>query len=926
MRLLSLTLLFGLTTTILHAQSFQGLGLLPGASSGTLATGISADGSTVVGWGVNSEGQTEAFRWTAGGGMVGLGTPGGLSSYAEGVSADGSVVVGLSSVGAFRWTEAGGMEGLGFIHSGDTFSRSFDVSDDGNVVVGQSADTVRVEAFRWTAAGGMEGLGDLDGERIQSTAFGISADGSVIVGQGRSASGREAFRWTAAGGMEALGMLPADTMAWALDVSADGSVIVGNSFGAGGSEAFRWTEAGGMQGLGGAGSLASSVSADGTVVVGTNSGTAFIWTEEGGMRALSTVLEEDYGLDLTGWTLTSATGLSADGSVITGFGRSPGGTAEAWRVVLSTRWLDPVSGFFNEPFRWSLDDIPGEQHSIRFDAPSLDPYTVTFVQDQTTRSLAVDESTVELDLGSATYSVLEDLSVGAGGNGAHLFTSGGALATGPSAIARAAGEAGSLIVGDTGTPTTLSVDGALVVGWGGTGSFGLTGTATIESGLVVGFEEESTGIVSVHSGVLQVPEGVLGTAVGDAGTGTLTVEGGGLLSVFGTLTVGSEPTGNGLLALTGEGASGTTHGPLVVGDQGTGGLDVTEGATLFSTDVVLGREQGSLGTALLEGAGSRWEITGAFDVGLDGAALVTLLSGSVLCLHDDVIWNIGTQGVLGGDVTISLLTENCPDLLQGDGAALRSGGSQVFASTLMLFPGATLEAEALVLGEGGTLGGDGALALPITNAGTLAPGGIDTAGVFALTDAYTQASEGALEIEFRGAAPGAGHDQLAVTGDAVLGGLLRLQRLEGYTPMVGEAYTLLTAASVTGTFDTVEEPPDVALDVSYTATEVIATVTAVTVGSEPGGALPNTFALHAAYPNPFTSQAVVPFEMAEADHMRLAVYDLLGRELAVLVDGWRAAGQYQALLDGRGLPSGTYLVRMTTGDGFTQSRRVLVLR
>ena len=64
------------------------------------------------------EGQFQAFRWTAEGGMVGLGflLPGGFSS-AEGVSANGRIVVGasdsISGRQAFLWTEEGGMIGLG---------------------------------------------------------------------------------------------------------------------------------------------------------------------------------------------------------------------------------------------------------------------------------------------------------------------------------------------------------------------------------------------------------------------------------------------------------------------------------------------------------------------------------------------------------------------------------------------------------------------------------------------------------------------------------------------------------------------------------------------------------------------------------------------------------------------------------------------
>ena len=73
-----------------------GLGDLPGASA-SAAFGTSADGSVVVGYSIFVS-SSEAFRWTSGGGMVGLGElPGGsFTSDAFSTSADGSVVVGGS--------------------------------------------------------------------------------------------------------------------------------------------------------------------------------------------------------------------------------------------------------------------------------------------------------------------------------------------------------------------------------------------------------------------------------------------------------------------------------------------------------------------------------------------------------------------------------------------------------------------------------------------------------------------------------------------------------------------------------------------------------------------------------------------------------------------------------------------------------------
>lgn len=89
--------------------------------------------------------------------------------------------------------------------------------------------------------------------------------------------------------------------------------------------------------------------------------------------------------------------------------------------------------------------------------------------------------------------------------------------------------------------------------------------------------------------------------------------------------------------------------------------------------------------------------------------------------------------------------------------------------------------------------------------------------------------------------------------------------------------------------------------------------------------LPSAPALHAPYPNPFGAAATVRYDVPASGRVRVVVYDLLGRELAVLADGTHEPGRYAAVLDGRSLPAGVYLVRMDA-PGFSQTVRVTALR
>jgi probable HAF family extracellular repeat protein len=344
----------------LGSSPFQGIGYVPGY--GSTANAVSANGAFVVGNGGRAglvAGETEALRWTQAGGIAFLGdVPGGLiRSFALGVSADGNVVVGEGRYGAdslqyeaFRWTPTTGLVGLGFLPGG-TRSSGAGVSADGSILVGQGFTSAGLnEAFRWTEAGGMQGLGGLVPGGA-SFAFDISPDGSRVVGAANTGVRTEATFWTQGGGWTSIGKLPGGLDgigALATDASTDGSVIVGMSSSTlvqFSYEPFRWTAAGGMQGLGllqADHNLATvtGVSGDGLTIVGISGPYSginrkpFIWDASHGMRELRVVLESDYGMNLSGWTLTEVTEISQDGNTFVGYGTNPQGVTEGWIATI----------------------------------------------------------------------------------------------------------------------------------------------------------------------------------------------------------------------------------------------------------------------------------------------------------------------------------------------------------------------------------------------------------------------------------------------------------------------------------------------------------------------------------------------------------------------------------------------------------------
>ena len=97
------------------------------------------------------------------------------------------------------------------------------------------------------------------------------------------------------------------------------------------------------------------------------------------------------------------------------------------------------------------------------------------------------------------------------------------------------------------------------------------------------------------------------------------------------------------------------------------------------------------------------------------------------------------------------------------------------------------------------------------------------------------------------------------------------------------------------------------------------------IGEMNDGGLPAHFGLSPNYPNPFNPNTVVSYQLPVASQVKLVVYDLLGREVAVLVDAQMPAGEYRATFHGALQASGIYVVRLKAG-AFTASRKMLLAK
>jgi hypothetical protein len=105
----------------------------------------------------------------------------------------------------------------------------------------------------------------------------------------------------------------------------------------------------------------------------------------------------------------------------------------------------------------------------------------------------------------------------------------------------------------------------------------------------------------------------------------------------------------------------------------------------------------------------------------------------------------------------------------------------------------------------------------------------------------------------------------------------------------------------------------------------------VVTSTEDTYALPTAYDLSQNYPNPFNPTTTIRYALPQASQVTLEVFDMVGRRVATLAEGPRAAGYHTATFDGRSLASGAYIYRLravnqATGQPFVQTRTLVLIK
>jgi hypothetical protein len=97
------------------------------------------------------------------------------------------------------------------------------------------------------------------------------------------------------------------------------------------------------------------------------------------------------------------------------------------------------------------------------------------------------------------------------------------------------------------------------------------------------------------------------------------------------------------------------------------------------------------------------------------------------------------------------------------------------------------------------------------------------------------------------------------------------------------------------------------------------------VSVEPNQTIVNKFNLEQNYPNPFNPSTKIKYEVVDKSFVTIKVYDVIGREVATLVNGEQSTGTYQVEFNASILPSGVYFYQLKTGN-YLETKKMMLLK
>lgn len=293
----------------------------------------------------------------------------------------------------------------------------------------------------------------------------------------------------------------------------------------------------------------------------------------------------------------------------------------------------------------------------------------------------------------STWTNSGTLFVGGTGNGVLGVSAGGSVSSFLMFIGSSTGSEGTATI--EGTGTTWSIGSNAFIGNSGNGTLTISEGAEVSNGMgYVGNGPTASGIVTVEDdGSTWANAG--GLYIGYSGNGTLQILDGGTVSSASSSYVGFNNSSSGSMTIAGIGSSFDSNGNfLVVGQQGQGSVVVRNGGSVDVGPLLLGATSASTtsGTFIVEGAGSTVSVSGQAYVGGDilsakGVGRLSVMNGGVFTATDLLtVWNTGQLNMAGGTINVDRLrfqdstltghgTINVTGYTDGDVAVTATGGT-----------------------------------------------------------------------------------------------------------------------------------------------------------------------------------------------------------------------------------------------------------
>ncbi|MCX5514337.1 autotransporter outer membrane beta-barrel domain-containing protein [Kaistia algarum] len=357
-------------------------------------------------------------------------------------------------------------------------------------------------------------------------------------------------------------------------------------------------------------------------------------------------------------------------------------------------------------------------------------------------------------------------------SGTLSITSGGTLTTSTDTAIIGQFGTGAVTVTRLGSDWTSGGDVIIGSETGSTGTLtvDMSATATLGGDVVLGDSAGSTGTLSVDGA------GTLVTAnkdltVGNEGTGFLTVSSGATVDTQ-NLTAASLAGSQGTVLVTGADSLLEVQGALVLGGAGTASLRIEGSGTLSSLASTLGSEAGGSGTVTLNGDGSSWTNAGSLTIGAAGTGNLFLEAGSTVNTASATAGSLeggtGTIRITGAGSTLTITGALVLGEAGSGSMTVESGGSVISASAA-LGDQPTGVGIALVTGDGSSWTNDGLLVIGEEGSATLT---VEAAGSVLTGSASLGASAGGTgSVAVTGALSSLTVTDALVVGDAGTGSL-----------------------------------------------------------------------------------------------------------------------------------------------------------